>query len=405
MAYTEVSHESWFGRIGSSIKGVLVGGLFIVVAIVALFWNEGRAVRQARTLAEGRGAVIAIDSAKLDPANEGKLVHLTGETVVSGTLADPEFGIEQPAIKLQRTAEMYQWREEKETKREKKLGGGTERRTTYEYKKVWREGLIDSSEFKQAGEHRNPTQMPVSSRQVTATDVTLGAFLLPNVIIDDIDNETPLPVEPSDLQRVDPKWREKLKPYAGGYYLGADPAHADPANPQIGDVRVKFSVVEPGPLSVIAQQTGGTLRRYQTRNDALHLVAVGNVSADQMFADAEHANTVLTWLVRGGGFLAMTIGLAVMLNPLKVLADVVPLLGSIAGTGIFLVSAVVSGVISLLVIATAWLFYRPLLAVTLIALAAGLVWWLRGRRGRTPAPAAARSPVPPIPPPPPIPQA
>ena len=52
---TEVTSQSWFSRIVESIKSVLVGGAFFVLSFPVLFWNEGRAVRTAKSLEEGAG--------------------------------------------------------------------------------------------------------------------------------------------------------------------------------------------------------------------------------------------------------------------------------------------------------------------------------------------------------------
>jgi hypothetical protein len=93
MAITEVTNESWFGRIGESIKGVLFGLLLLVVAGGVLFWNEGRAVREAQTIEEGLHNVVDADPAAVSPADEGKLVHLSGQAVTGETLADAVFGV------------------------------------------------------------------------------------------------------------------------------------------------------------------------------------------------------------------------------------------------------------------------------------------------------------------------
>ena len=117
MAFTEVSEEGWFSRIGSSIKGILFGIIIFIVGFPLLFWNEGRAVRRAQTLAEGRGAVVSVASDKVDSANEGKLVHLTGMAQTDETLTDPEFKISaEKAIRLKRQVQMFQWVEHEETK-------------------------------------------------------------------------------------------------------------------------------------------------------------------------------------------------------------------------------------------------------------------------------------------------
>jgi len=52
-SYTETTQKSWASRIGESIKGVLIGLVLIVGSVIGLFWNEGRAVQTAKSLAEG----------------------------------------------------------------------------------------------------------------------------------------------------------------------------------------------------------------------------------------------------------------------------------------------------------------------------------------------------------------
>ena len=76
--FTETTSKSWLQRIISSFVGVLVGLVLIVASIVGIFWNEGRAIDTARALAEGAGAVVSVDASAVDPANEGKLVHVMG---------------------------------------------------------------------------------------------------------------------------------------------------------------------------------------------------------------------------------------------------------------------------------------------------------------------------------------
>ena len=59
-SYTEVSSQSWFGRIGNAFKGILVGLILVAIAFGLLFWNEGRAVKRYKTLKEGGGAFLYI---------------------------------------------------------------------------------------------------------------------------------------------------------------------------------------------------------------------------------------------------------------------------------------------------------------------------------------------------------
>jgi hypothetical protein len=95
-----------------------------------------------------------------------------------------------------------------------------------------------------------------------------------------------------------------------------------------------------------------------------------------MFQSAQSANNVLTWILRGGGFFAMFLGLFLVFRPIAVLGDVVPLFGSMLGVGVGLLAFLISAVLSLTTIAVAWVTVRPLLGITLLVLAAGALVWL-----------------------------
>ena len=71
------------------------------------------------------------------------------------------------------------------------------------------------------------------------------------------------------------------------------------------------------------------------------------------------------------------------------------MLGTIGSWGIGLVTGLVSLSLSLTTIGVAWVFYRPLLGGSLIAIVVALLIW--SRRARRPAGAAATA----VPPPPP----
>ncbi|MDD1611461.1 MAG: hypothetical protein LUO95_13035, partial [Methylococcaceae bacterium] len=77
-SYTEVTSESWFSRIGDSIKGILFGFILFVIAFPLLWWNEGHSVERYNSLKEGQGLVISAPVDSVNAANNGKLVHTQG---------------------------------------------------------------------------------------------------------------------------------------------------------------------------------------------------------------------------------------------------------------------------------------------------------------------------------------
>jgi len=100
-----------------------------------------------------------------------------------------------------------------------------------------------------------------------------------------------------------------------------------------------------------------------------------------MFQAAEEGNAVLTWILRLVGSLAILFGWSLLFNPMKVLADVVPIFGSIVGAGTGLVAFLLTLVIAPAVIGVAWLFYRPLIGLAVLSLTAlGIFGLIRLRR-------------------------
>jgi hypothetical protein len=71
------------------------------------------------------------------------------------------------------------------------------------------------------------------------------------------------------------------------------------------------------------------------------------------------------------------VGLGLVFNPLSVLADIIPFLGSIIGAGVWLVAFLLAMAFSLLTISIAWLAYRPLLGVSLLIVSGILVFGLK----------------------------
>lgn len=367
-SFIEVSEQGWFGRLGGAFKGILVGLVFIIGSGVLLFWNEGRAVRRQQALEEGAGAVVSVPADSVDPDHDGDLVHITGEASTDEVLTDPEFGIEVRALRLRRKVEMYQWDEDKETRREKKLGGGERKVTKYTYEKVWSSRLIKSSDFKKPAGHENPQSMPYTSRTQQAKEVHVGAFRLTEGLVEAIDQWESL--DPGGDLAIPERVADRARKADGGLYIGDTPS-----SPDIGDLRIRWSVVEPAEVSLVSRQIGDTFEPYTTSNgEEVELLELGARSAEAMFKAAEEANATLTWILRGVGLFVMFLGFTMVFKPLSVLADVIPLLGNLVEAGTGVVSALLAGSLSLVIIAVAWIFYRPLLASGLLAAGAVLVF-------------------------------
>ena len=360
--FVSVSQEGWGSRIKNSFGGIIFGVILGIIAFPVLFLNEGRAVKRQQTLEEGAGIVISVGADRVDPALESKLVHVTGEAEVNEELKDEKFGVSATAIRLVREVEMYQWVEDKKNETKNKTGGGTETKTVASYRKDWSSNLVNSSKFEKPEGHQNPDAMPYQGNSWAAEKVNVGVFHLSPELIKKIANQKPLKIK--SLDAVPEDLRAGLKLHGGGFFVGGDPG-----SPEIGDVRIKFSLVTPTAVSVVAKQVGDSFESYRTAaGGELQILAMGTQSAETMFADEESANRMTTWILRGVGLLLMTVGLVLITQPLKVVADVLPLAGRIVGAGLGFISFALAMIATTLTIATAWLFYRPIIGISVLVI-------------------------------------
>jgi hypothetical protein len=372
--FTEVTTESWLGRIGGAFEGILVGLVLFIAAFPVLFWNEGRAVRGYKTLNEGAGSVISLPEARVLSEYDGELVHVSGQAVTDEIVTDPEFEVAVRAIKLKRKAEMYQWKESKQRKTRKKLGGGQKTVTTYSYSKSWSSSLIHSDNFKKPGGHHNPDSMPYQSKEFVASEVALGEFKLPRSLVVKINKSSILPV--ADLANVEDIPNAEL--HGAGIYFGDNPSA-----PQIGDLQITYHIVAPTEVSIVSRQIGQSFEPYRAEaGGTINMLNLGTVGAENMFQQAHQSNSMWTWIFRLGGFILMLVGVAMILKPLSVLADVIPFLGRIVGAGTGILSFLIAAPFAFLTVAVAWLHYRPIIGISLLFLAAaeaGLVYVLTKR--------------------------
>lgn len=368
---TEVTSTSWFARLGQAVVGVLIGFIFVVVSIGVLFWNEGRAIRTAQGLAEGAGIVRSVPAERVDPANDGRLVHVTGMLSTGGPVSDPDFAVGVNGVRLVRHVEVYQWKEETHSETRTRFGGGEERTTTYKYVRTWSDKQIDSDRFKEPRGHTNPV-MIYESRDLLAPGTRLGAFAVPDSLLRGFGQ--PRRFAATDVQANALQIRVS-KPVAindGVLYAGRDPSQ-----PAIGDMRISFAEVPLQMASVVAAQAGSGFAPFPTHTGTtVELIAAGSVPAKAMFQHAEEENVTMTWVLRLIGAIFMLVGFNFVLRPLAVAGSVIPLLGDLIGAGAFLVALVCTVAVAPVVIAFGWLWYRPLIGLGVLILGAAATWGL-----------------------------
>ena len=148
-----------------------------------------------------------------------------------------------------------------------------------------------------------------------------------------------------------------------------------PGAPEVGDVRVTFEKVVPARVTVMAVVDGDTFKPYKAKNGKrFQTLVMGKKSGDEIIDAEKEANNMILWALRIIGIMIVIGGLKGIFSFLETILKVVPFVANIFGWGVGIVCTVLGIVWSLIVIALAWLFYRPLLAISLLVLAGFLIW-------------------------------
>ncbi|XP_028262391.1 transmembrane protein 43 [Parambassis ranga] len=365
------SNPGFLERLGETAGGTVIGVGVFFLSIYVLFTNEGRALQTASSLDEGLSQVVSLGPySSFDPQNNNRLVHLSARLRTSQPLYDPNYKVVVQAVKLKRQVEMYQWVEYQES-RDYQENGETKTETTYTYNTEWKSELVNSRNFDQEIGHQNPSAMAVESVTVVAPEVQVGPFLLSKGLVEQINNFQTLSLRDFPVFNLDPF----LSIYDDYFY------HTQhPRRPEVGDVRVKFSFAglsgetsylgQAQTVSIVAMQRGEQLMPFKTKSgDTLEILYLEELTAEEVFEREHQSNSMKTWGLRAAGWALMFLSIQLTMRIIYTLVDWVPVLREIVSVGLKIFALCVSCSLSLLVIGAGWLFYRPLVALALGALA------------------------------------
>ncbi len=354
---------SLFARLKRTPKLSALGFFLVLGAFPLLYGNEQRAVAVHRAFDEGAASVVHVMSDKVDAANEGKVVHLTGTVTTDETLRDELFGVSAKALRLERHVEMYQWDEANRV-----VDGKTE----FTYTKRWSPTVIDAGKFHEPADHKNPSLFPYEERFVTAQAARVGAFSLPKEGLEKLNAFEPLVPTAEMLAGAPADARAKLKIAPGALFMGASPDA-----PQVGDLRITFQIVKPAQASVVGMQAAQAVTPAVLSTDrTLLLVAPGEVDEKTMFGKAPAEPSPLFLYFRIGGAVAMAIGLFILFGVFALERErsrmgTVKLLGQRGIASVFFAVALGGAVVS-----APWFEYRTWAGVGVVA--AAIVAWALG---------------------------
>ena len=412
MAYTETTTTGYGTRVGNSFKQIGSGFVMFIIGTILLFWNEGRTVKTGDAITEAQKATVEMQNpAKQDASLDGQMVHATGKAISEDVLRDGKYPIAGNFTALKREVEYYQWKETSHTEKRDKLGGGEETITTYEYKLDWVDEPINSGSFHDpAYRGRNTVRIEVDDQILYAENVSFGAYKLPDFFIKSVgkfedanvagsadefaamltgqrlvvtdsaageatlEGEPVVEMSPAQLQEAE----NSLVPTDAYVFGGNEIYYGDPSNVQVGDVRIRFQAKAPeNEISILAKVQGNTFAEYVAENGyTFSRLENGTKTAPEMIQSAKDENDMIKWALRILGILLVVGGLKGIFGFLTTLLKVIPFLASIMNFGVGIICWVLGLAWSLIVIAFAWIFYRPLLGISLLVIAGGLIAFL-----------------------------
>lgn len=332
-------------KITNSFAGVLFGFILIVVGVVLLFSNEKNNVKNIAVVDELRNVAIDTSSSSVDSINDGKLVAISGKLEMASPIQDTTFGVRVESAKLVRTVEMYQYVESCTTDDNDKR--------TCNYLKEWREELVDDTKFENKG-YVNPTTMPYETKKFVANSGKVGAYIISEDTLAQLNTDTVY----TNYTHIPSGYSKN-----GEYLVNS----RDLENPQIGDVRIRFTYNASDTISVLAKQSGNTLVNYVTKEGkVIHYVSSGTKDSKELINEIQDANHFLKWIVRGLALFIEMMGVALLFKPITTISSYVPIFGSLVGKATAMVSFLFGLIITLLFTAIAWMTYRPILGIGLI---------------------------------------
>ena len=327
--------------------GILVGIIFILAGIFLLWFNEGRTVKTKAAIMEAEGEYIDVSSETIDKNNEGKLIATNGKLEVSYDGAtDTTFDIHVAKPKLKRTVEMYQWKETCED------NNGNE---VCRYSMVWDDEIINSNAFEDAT-HNNPSSMPYSSESFTADGSKIGDFILDGELLNQLNADKKINLQDSA------KITNMGLTNDGTYYT-----NVQNGTPKVGDIRISFSYSDATNVSVLAVQNNNGFSKFTSKEGySIYELEEGTLTGKQILQKLSDENNMTKWIFRLMGTIFIIGGFAAIISPLQRLANFIPFFGTVFGWVTGFATFILGLALSLIVIALAWLRYRPVLSIGLL---------------------------------------
>lgn len=363
--FTEVTRTGYGNRIVNSIKGVVFGIILFVASFGLLYWNEGRV--DLSSIAKTATEINSQTSA--DASLNGKLISASGVVNSDQIIGDNLFLKPDRFMAVERKVEIYAWVEKKETRSRTDVGGSETTETTYSYDKSWTERPESSNNFRYPEGHENP-QKPLDNYTNKVTAATIGIYSFDPRSVD-LPNFTRLPLNPQNVEL------SQGAILASDSYIFIRKSESGTfESPQIGDLRISYSVLHPNFDGTIFGKLNGNKIDPYFDKDGNRLYRLFAGTREEGIATFRSEYTTLLWILRLVGFLMMWFGLMALFGPISVLMDILPIFGALSRSLIGVITFLVALVLSIVTIIVSAIIHNLIaLIIVLVATIAVIVFF------------------------------
>lgn len=313
---------------------------------------------------------ISSNQANIEQSLNGKLVATSGIINTATMIADDPYLSAGKYLVINRRVEMYSWREDKKSQSQSNTGGSETTQTTYTYTKVWQENSQSGDNFRYPEGHLNPEKF-IADNIVRAPDMTIGSI--------GVGSDITLPYSESIAIN-----NEIIKLQPGQSLIGNNyiyvPVSATSTieNPAVGDLRISYQVLKPGfNGTIFGSANGSGISTYcDDKGNCLGRIFQGTKTDGIKALHSEYVT--MSWILRLVGFIMMWVGFSLVFAPISVVLDFFPILGSISGFMIALVTFVMAFALSLVTIVVSAVIHNVIaliVAAVIVLVIIGMTIW------------------------------
>jgi len=360
MSYTETVTKSYGSKIMDSLKWILIGLLMFLASFAVLWTNEWTVdmSKIAKTSTE-------VEADKVNTENNEKFISVTWEINSEEKIWDNLYLKNGDYIFVSRKVEMFAWKEKSTSSTDKNLWGSETTTTKYDYYKEWTEKPEKSINFKESQGHNNP-EKKISSSDNKVLNAQVWEFNIKTSNLS-LTAKTKLQLNEENTV-IKNTWTGSAKLNNWIIYEWFWTS----LNPQVWDIRISYTVLNKWEnVTVMGKQKDKEIISYSDEDwNQLFRVFYGTRADAISTLKTEYLFKL--WMFRALWFFLMFMWLSLVLAPIWVFLDIIPVAGSITKFITWAIAFVVALVLSIITILISMIFHNIIALILVVLL---IIWW------------------------------